>query len=62
MIPTVAVLFRIVGGFRFFVPGRRVVDGGGDYSGEIGLAQGRQGWFSDHTGLSKGGCEFQWSC
>ena len=37
-----AVSFGTIDGFRFLVPGKHGVDGGGDCSGEIGLAEG--GW------------------
>ena len=61
MIPVVAVPFEIGDGFHFLIPGKRGVDGGGDCSGKIGLDEGRQGYFSDHAGLSDGGCKFRWS-
>ena len=37
-----AVSFWTGDGFRFLVPGKHGVDGRGDHSGKIGLAEGRQ--------------------
>ena len=42
MRPAVAVSFGTGDGFRFLVPGKCGVEGGGDCSGKIGLAEGRQ--------------------